>query len=302
VAKKPLSKPASSRHVPNYSMTDQFKKQLQSFPSPFLRAMQNNVYTKGDSQFSVTQLIGPPQRTWLATLHEKQETPYSSFAAFLGTAMHAVLEANVDPSQGEIAEERMFATICGAKVSGQLDHLEKKTLFDYKTTRGAQDAMKPDHRTQVNANGYLATLNGHEVEHVAIVYIQMDWSYMQSSLNPLYPQSPYKIFVEDYDQQSAIDFFNRAIPEHLAALEGKPRECTRDEKWQKDDSYALMKTGAKRASKVCSTRAEAESLIKPGQFIQERPGERTFCSSFCGFNQCPQKKREDAKSVKPEEP
>jgi hypothetical protein len=276
-------------------MTEEFKRQLQSFPSPFMRAMQNNAYTKGNSQFSVTQLIGPPQRTWLGIDHQKVETPYSSFAAFLGTAMHAVLEANVDPSQGEVAEERMHALLCDAKISGQFDHLEKRCLYDYKTTRGSQDVMKPDHRTQVHANAYLAILNGYEVEHVAVAYIQMDWSYMQSTLNPNYPQSPFKIFVEDYDAKLAEDFFNRAIPEHLAALAGQPRECTRDEKWQKSDSFALMKPGAKRASKVCATRAEAEELLKPGQFIQERPGERTFCQMFCGMkDHCPQFARENA--------
>lgn len=264
--------------------------------------MTEKTYEKGDSLFSVTGLISPPQRTYLGTLSEKVETVYSSFSAFLGTAMHAVLEANVDPSQGEIAEERMYAILHGVKVSGKFDHLEKKCLFDYKTTRSSQDAMKDDHRTQVNANAYLAIQNGHEVERVAIVYIQMDWSYMQSTLNPLYPQSPFKIFVEDYNETLATNFLNRAIPEHLEALNGNPRPCTREEKWQKDDSFALMKPGAKRASKVCATRAEAESLLKPGQFIQERPGERTFCSCFCGYPQCPQKRREDAQSTNEEEP
>jgi len=281
-------------------MNPSFEDQLQSFPSPFIRAMQNNAYAKGDSQFSVTQLIGPPQRTWLGTKHEKIETAYSSFAAFLGTAMHAVLEANVDTEQGEVAEERMHAVLCGAKVSGQLDLWEKRCLSDYKTTRSSQDAMKPDHYTQVQANGYLATLNGYVVEHVAVVYIQMDWSYMQSTLNPNYPQSPFRTFVEDYNETVAIDFFNRAIPEHQAALAGKPRPCTREEKWQKDDAFALMKPGAKRASKVCSTRAEAEELLKPGQYIQERPGERTFCTNFCGFkDHCPQFRIE---SYAPDEP
>ena len=270
-----------------------FLRQLQSFPSPFLRAMTEKTYEKGDSLFSVTGLISPPQRTWLGTLYEKRETVYSSFAAFLGTAMHAVLEANVDPTQGEIAEERMYAILHGVKVSGKFDHLERKCLFDYKTTRASQDAMKDDHRTQVNANAYLAIHNGYEIEHVAIVYIQMDWSYMQSTLNPNYPQSPFKIFVEDYDEKIATDFFNRAIPDHLAALDGKSRECTREEKWQKDDSFALMKAGAKRASKLCSTREEAEQLKKPDQIIQKRPGERTMCNNFCGFkNHCPQYKKE----------
>ena len=191
----------------------------------------------------------------------------------------------------------MFAEMHGVTVSGQLDFWENQTLFDYKSTRGVQEKMKDDHYKQVNMNAYLASLNGIQTQNVGVVYIQMDWSYMQSTLNPLYPQSPFKIFVHPYDEQLAIDTLDRAIPEHIAALDGKPRPCTREEKWQKDDTYALMKPGAKRASKVCDTRREAEENLKPGQFIQERPGARTFCEMFCGYSHvCGQFKQESLES------
>lgn len=275
------------------------KKELVSFPSPFQRALLRNDYTKGDSQFSVTGLLSPPLRTWLATIHEKQESAYGSFSALLGTAIHHILESNVDPSTGEIAEKRVFAELCGAKVSGQMDLWENRTMFDYKSTRGVQDCMKPDHYKQVNMNAYLAKLNGIESDNVAVVYIQMDWSYMQSTVNPSYPQSPFKIFIHPYDEDIAIKTFNTAIPEHLEALKGNARPCTREEKWQKDDTYALMKPGAKRASKVCNSLAEANAEIKPGQIIQVRKGERTFCSSFCGYKDvCPVYRIDEMESAK----
>ena len=274
-------------------MKQDFEKQLLSFPSPFQRAMKTNFYSKGKSQFSVTQLLSPPQRTWLAVNNEKMESPYGAFSALLGTAVHALLEANVDPWQGEIAEKRMFAEIGGVTVSGQLDFWENRVLHDYKTTRGSQDNMKPEHHKQVNMNAYLAELNGVESDYVAVTYIQMDWSYMQSTLNPTYPKSPFRIFLEPYDRKLADSLFDQTIHDHLDALNGKPRECTREEKWQRDDTFALMKPGAKRASKVCDTRAEAERELKSGQFIQARPGERVFCENFCGFKHCcPQYKRE----------
>ena len=46
-------------------MTDEFKRQLSSFPTPFLRAIQHSSYDKGRSTFTVTGLLSPPQRTWL---------------------------------------------------------------------------------------------------------------------------------------------------------------------------------------------------------------------------------------------
>lgn len=278
-------------------MTEEFKRQLQSFPSPFQRAMQNSAYDKGRSTFTVTGLLSPPQRTWLGTFNQRMETPYGSFAALMGTAIHTVLESHVNAESGEVAEQRMFAEMHGITVSGQLDLWENGTLFDYKSTRGVQDEMKPDHYKQVNMNAYLAGLNGLHSENVGIVYIQMDWSYMTSTVNPNYPQSPFRIFIHPYNEQIAKDTLDKAIPEHIAALDGKPRPCTREEKWQKDDSYALMKPDAKRASKVCDSLAEAQAELKPGQIIQVRKGESTFCKMFCGFKHCcPQFKIESMSS------
>jgi hypothetical protein len=283
-------------------MTPEFKRQLVSFPTPLMRAILRNDYDRGDSQFSVTQLISAPQRTWLAGKGEKQETPYGAFHAMLGTAIHAVLEKNVDEESGEIAERRLYHdfSIGGGfvRVSGQIDFYENKVIFDYKFTGGVQDDMKPEHYKQVQMNGRLAELNGIIIENVAVVYIQRDWSFMQSQVNPNYPQSPFKIFIKDYDQKLASELFAATVADHLMAAQGNPRACTPDEQWAKPDTFALMKPGAKRASKVCYSMAEAEAEKKPGQFIQTRKGERTFCSSFCGYSHlCPQFLRENMEMV-----
>lgn len=267
---------------------------LRSYPSPFLRAFQNDQYEKGDSEFSVTGLLSPPQRTWLALSHEKVETPYSAFAALMGTAIHGVLEANVDEAQGEIAEKRFFAELHGSIVSGKLDFYEHKTVFDYKSTRGVQEKMKSDHWLQVNMNAYLAIQNGLEVHNVGVVYIQMDWSYMQSTLNPTYPQSPFKIFIHPYDETVATTEFAIRIRDHQEAKKGSWRPCTPDEQWAKPDVYAVMSAGGKRAVNggLCATMAEALAMQKPGQTIQTRKGELTFCDNFCGFSaHCEQYRR-----------
>ena len=267
--------------------------QLTSFPSPFMRAITKNSYNKGDCTFSCTQLINAPKRTYLATKGDKVETPYSSFAALLGTAIHSVLEANVDTESGEIAEQRMFYNFplkgTEIRISGCIDFYENNTVFDYKFIGGTQAEMKPDHHKQVQINGLLSELNGLKVEHVAIAYLQRDWSYMQSTVNPLYPKTPFKIFITPFDREFASKTLLQCVSDHQDALDGHPRDCTDEEMWAKPDSFALMKPGAKRASKLCASMAEAEDEKKPGQFIQVRKGERTFCTSFCGFgNICPQ--------------
>lgn len=271
-----------------------FKQDLASFPSPFIRAIKDDAYTKGESQFSVTQLLSPPQRTWLATKMQREESPYGQFHSLLGKAMHYILETYADANNGELSEQRMHAEIMGIKVSGQLDFHENKTIFDYKLTGGIQEKAKPEHYLQVQMNGYLAELNGLEVEHVAVLYIQRDWSYLQSTFNPAYPKTPFKIFLHPYEPQEAIEAFGTTVADHLKASLGQPRECTPTEQWAKSDTFALMKPDAKRASKVCLSMEEALKEQKPGQIIQVRKGEKTYCNSFCGFKEiCPQFAREN---------
>jgi hypothetical protein len=274
-----------------------YQASLASFPSPFARALQKDHYTKGNSQFSVTQLLSPPQRTFLRMNHEEIKTPYGGMMALLGTAIHNILEANVDESLGERKEVRLHTEILGCKVSGQLDFYEPGAVHDYKCVGGVQEAAKKEHYLQVQMNGYLAKVNGWHVQNVGVMYFQRDWKQLQSLNNPAYPKTPFKSFVHPYEEQEAIDIFHQTVSDHLAATQGKPRPCTQEEKWQKPDTYAIMKVGGSRASKVCDSLAEAESLKKAGQYIQTRRAESTYCEHFCGFKHaCPQYKREQLDS------
>ena len=272
-------------------------KELHSFPSPFARAITRDHYDGGTSMFSDTTLISPPQRTYLKTLGEEIRSPYGSFAAMLGTAMHHIIEQNIDEEAGEIAERRLYTTIDvggnNISVSGQIDHWENRTLSDYKLTGGVQDKMKDPHFLQVQMNGYLAECNDIPVDFVSVIYVQKDWSHLRSTFDPNYPQTPFKVYVHPFDRELAIRTFNTTTADHWNAKQGNPRPCTPDEQWRKSTTYALMKPDAKRASKVCDTRAEAQELLKPGQIIVERPGEATYCLHFCGFaHLCNQFKRE----------
>jgi len=264
---------------------------------PFVRAMLRNDYSKDGSQFSVTELLGPPQRTYLKRDNKEIRSTYSMFAAFIGTSMHATFERDTVESEGEIAERRVHANVCGADVSGQIDLYCNNTIYDYKTVRSPKSKIESKHYDQVCCNGYLAELNGFEVEQVAVIYIDITWQYSRSVLDSSYPQDPWRIFLMPYDREHAITILNKAIPEHLTALAGNPRDCTSEEQWQKPTVYAITKQGATRASKLCDSYAEAQELLKPGQIIETRPGARTFCgtpqNSMCALAYCcPQFKRE----------
>jgi hypothetical protein len=63
---------------------------------------------------------------------------------------------------------------------------------------------------------------------------------------------------------------------------GEIAPCTPEEMWEKQEKFAVMKEGGKRAKSVHDTRQEAEiALPAKGYFIEHRPGERTRCESFC---------------------
>jgi hypothetical protein len=268
---------------------------MNSFPTPFMRALAKDDYDSGDSDFTVTQIIGRPLRSFLALSNEPQSSPYSNLKALIGTAIHAVLEANIDFSIGERGEERIYKNVLGSKIGCKFDFCDPsvRTLYDYKTHNNVIDEPKPEHIKQVQMNGAIANHNGIVVDYVAIVYIQLDWSLMQSQANPSYPQSPFKIFAYTHEQKYADNLLLVLTKEHQDAVAGSPRPCTMDEQWAKPDQWALKKIGAKRATKIYDIKEDAIAAMKAGHVIERRPASKTFCENFCGFAHCcPQFKKE----------
>lgn len=290
---------------------DKIPRELQSLPSPFLRLLLDDRYDKGDSEFSTTQLISPPQRTWIKQQgFEEVMTPTSAFFAVLGTILHRVLEDYARPEEGEVAELRIHAEIQGRKVSGCIDLYEthNKTVSDWKFIGGVQPQIKNDHLKQLHMNGYLAELHGLEVEHVAITYYQRDWKTLQALVDPKYPKVGIKSIVVDYDRKEGMRLWETTVADHVAAKNGTPRDCTLEEKWQDPPLFAVMKNGGKRAinnGKFLTMNEAQEKIreLKGGHFVQTRPAERTFCEHFCKLSHgCQQYKRESAQFIKQEEP
>jgi hypothetical protein len=263
---------------------------ITSLPAPFARALASSEYNKGQSDYTVTQLVSPPQRTYLATQSAPVKDEYASFMALLGTAIHSILEKYARPEKGELAEIRNFAKIKVGNetvtISGQMDYWTDNCLYDYKATGGVQEKAKDEHYKQVQMNAWLAEQNGVKCEYVGVVYFQRDWKYMQSKVDPSYPKTPIKVFVHPYDAEYAERIITETVAEHHKASLGEPRRCTLDEQWAKPDTFAVKKPDAQRARRVYDTRAEADENIKPGEIIEKRAGEKTFCSSFCGFAHC----------------
>src|SRR6266446_1290836 len=169
-------------------------------PLPIVNAIRGDDYSKGDCDFSVTELIKPVRMRALGkkwSEHLTEDVSDRIFSLF-GKAMHKVLEMTADPRYCMV-EKRYYANFIlppgnrgGLKgseqfrVGGQFDLLDylldKKTgiLSDYKFTSryAVANGIKPDWLAQLSVNAYLLRHNGINIKGAQIVAILRDWSKM----------------------------------------------------------------------------------------------------------------------------
>lgn len=275
---------------------------VHGLPQPIVNALENPTYTKGDAMYSVTELLSPPQMVQLKRLHaDKLEMDASDmFWALLGTAVHNILEKHADEEQ-HISEERIFAELDGVTISGAIDlqilRVVGRKIQDYKTT-GAWAVMneKIDWERQLNCYAWLVEVAKNDpVTALEIVAIIRDWSRRDAENKAGYPEAPVKVIPirlwAFFEREQYLRERVRLHQEAYAAAEmGDPLpECTGEEMWEKESRFAIMKPNAKRATKLCDSREEAETEIaslvaakpKDKYEITLRPGERTRCENYC---------------------
>lgn len=287
---------------------DNTLKRLQSFPSPFVRVLTQEYYDAGHSDYTITQILGPPRRTGLKSEGHQEivRSVYAGMVAMWGTAMHWILEQGSRKEEGEHTEVRNFHTMTidgdDVVVSGCMDLWEKKIAWDYKFIKGFQEKMKPEHYDQIQLNAWLAIKNGWEVENVGICYTDKTWSPGQADVNPAYPQMPCQVYIHPYDAEYAERLIIERVTDHHRARKGSPRDCRPTEQWAEPDVWALKNPGAGKARKKCYSLTEAYEEMKKGEIIEKRPGLKKYCTSWCGLKYCcPQYEREERERVTSQE-
>ena len=95
-------------------------------PEPLVTLASKEYYSKGASQYSVTELMAPPK---VKRLREKYDAEIEQDVSdmlwsMLGSALHVVMERG--QTEGYISEERIFAKVDDVTVSGAID-LQKVT-------------------------------------------------------------------------------------------------------------------------------------------------------------------------------
>ena len=273
----------------------------QNLPAPVVELLKRNYYTKGSSQYSVTELMSPPQIRRLREQYDNviEIDVIDLFATQFGTFMHGKLEAK--EVEGYINEERLFAEIDGITISGGID-LQKieehgVTVIDYKFVKAwAVMQNKTDWEIQLNVYKWLVeTVKRRKVTGLQICAFIKDYSQWESKDG--YPEAPIvMIDIPLWDSVKAETYVRERLEMHRNAKVSHDfgevlQPCTDEERWAKETTYAVKREGRKTAIRVFKTIEEATELAeKEKGYVETRAGEFTRCTgNYCGVAQwCPQ--------------
>jgi hypothetical protein len=272
----------------------------QNLPAPLVALLSRNYYSKGDSQYSVTELMSPPK---IRRLREQYDADMEidvtkMIASQLGTFMHGKLEAK--EVEGYTNEERIFTEIDGVVISGAID-LQKQVeggvvIIDYKFVKAwsvmqALARNKDDWDIQLNIYKWLVeTVKRVPVKGLQICAIVKDYSPHAAQDN--YPEAEaVMIDVPMWDSVTAEAFVRKRLEMHRNAKVNHEfgeelQACTDEERWMSEAVFAVKREGRKSAIRLFKTLEEATELAeKEKGYVETRQGEPKRCTGdFCGVS------------------
>ena len=266
---------------------------VHGLPPAIVAAVANDPYT-GGGDISCTRLIDAPQIDVLSRKHRDQITVDVSERVWslLGQAVHTILERAGLRQEGMVAEERLFATVNGWSVSGQFDSMDlmRGALSDYKVTTTYKSTGSDKWTQQLNVLRWLAHQSGHVINTLEIVAIFRDWRKVEVDRRQGYPKAPIQVIpVPLWTLEETEDFVLDRVQLHQYARAGGDLECSDSDRWYDGDTFAVMKPGAKRATRVLPTLELAQEQCPEGSVVVRRPGEYKRCEHYCDVAPfCPQ--------------
>lgn len=270
----------------------------------------NYDYDTTPNTISATGVLKPIRPQILTLRHGDKLTIDVSelIASRYGNAIHDSIE-RVN-TEGVSKEQRIKKkiTIEGTEftVTGKYDLLEEKegihTIRDIKTTsvwayiHGGKDE---DYRAQLSIYRWLL----HQDKTInPVAYIDFfftDWQSSKAKMEENYPRHRihpgYKIELLSLEEtEKMIVNKLRLLKEHENTPDNQLPECTQEELWAEEDSWAVYKTGGKRALRVLNSEATAQDYYTQNNIkghIQHRPGKAKRCKYCPALTYCNQGKR-----------
>jgi|TARA_R110001583_G_scaffold46513_1_gene145813 hypothetical protein len=258
-------------------------------PDAIVAAIQNDPYTKDGADFSVTELISPPQirRLWKKHDDEISVDVREEVWKLLGKGVHTALE------QAESAgtkEKRFHAEHEGVTISGAVDLIEDDgSVTDYKVTHtgSVKRGLKQDWEKQLNLYAWLLRQNDVTVTSLNIVAICRDWTVSQVG-KYRYPDSMVVTLRVPVWSESRQDRY-LAERVRIHSMEST-LPCTTEERWAQG---AYKVTGGRGRPKPFDSRHEAEQHLmmaeNPKLKIVEAKAKYIRCERWCDVSAfCPQ--------------
>ena len=264
-----------------------------NLPAPLVAAVMNDDYSRGDADWSVSDLINPVQLTTLKKRYWSEITEDASdrIWSLAGRAVHKILE--MAKEKHTLQEERLFATVLGRKISGSFDRYDDGVLQDWKFVgawSGRFESRLWEWTKQLNSYAWLLREHGFPVTRLEIVAIYRDWKKTDALRSADYPQRKAEVIpIPLYAHEEAGQFLKERV-QALIDAEDVPDDnlpnCSAEEMWLREIKWALKKKKNKRATKNYETEMEAKKALaeqaKPEEFeVVEKPGARLRCESYC---------------------
>lgn len=272
-------------------------------PQPFVSAVERS-YTYKDKQYSVTALLKGTCHAILERRHydEIEKDVSEMIWMIFGSATHKILEESQETID-QLKEDKLVIDLPnGYKLSGIFDLYDNKTktVTDYKTASVNKVLFNDweDYRKQTLMYCWMLRNIGFNAQRGEVVALLKDHSKTKADVQADYPDVPvYRIgwtFNDDDFKEIEEYILNKFEEIHdCEQMESKDLpHCTPQERWHKDDKYAVTKIGNKKAKKLCNSKEEAELYIDAnelkGYAIEKREGADMRCDKYCDVNQwCP---------------
>lgn len=275
-------------------------------PRAVVAAVENDPYTRGSSDISVTQLVQPPFQRKLRTETEIIEDVSDRIWSLVGQVGHGIVEraypdaytedckkltpAEAYKKYGVVAERRLFMPVNNWIVSGQFDVIEDGRLEDYKFTSvwSVIGETKPEWIAQLNLLRILAKHEGIKVDKLGILAVLRDWAKGKANGADYPKHQIQRIDIPVWsDDQAEAYLFDRV----LAHQSANPSVCTDEERWKRADVFAVMKVGRKSAVKLHDSFEDADAhatQLGAGHSVVKRPGGYGRCQDYCNVSHvCP---------------
>jgi len=266
-------------------------------PEPLVTLASKEYYSKGKSDYSVTEIMSPPK---IKRLREQYNNEVTQDVAdmlwnLLGSALHVVMERG--ETEGWTKEERLFKEMDGVTISGAID-LQQETpegvvIIDYKfTSAWAVMQEKVEWQQQLNVYKWLVeTVKRKKVIGLKICALVRDFNRHETKEG--YPKASIEMVdIPMWDSVTTEAYVRERLNLHRDAKvsadfgEELPA-CSDLDRWQSETIYAVKREGRKTAIRLFKSIEEATELAeKEKGYVETRLGEPKRCTgNYCGVAQ-----------------